>query len=117
MSRSHAWITFFIACLACTPEEKRVPSDILPVDTMKTLVWNMTEAGEYALYQKEKDSALKSLNTAYFIEVLKMHHLDKTTFIKSFDYYQSHPYLNKILFDSITAYAARKRTGIYKKIE
>jgi hypothetical protein len=117
MSKSCAWIIFFIACIDCTPEERRIPSDILPVDTMKTIVWNMTEAGEYALYQKEKDSTLKSLNTAYFIEVLKIHHVDKTTFIKSFDYYQSHPYLNKILFDSISAYSARQRTELYKKKE
>jgi hypothetical protein len=103
--------------LACTPDDKKVPDDILPVDKMKLIVWDMTQAGEYAAYRRDKDTAHKPLNTGYFNEVLKIYHLDKKDYFKSFDYYQSHPVLNKILFDSVAAYGDRKRFLLYKKIQ
>lgn len=113
MRISHACI-IFIFPLACTSKEKQIPSDILPVDKMKLVVWNMTQAGEYALYQKEQDTLLKTLNTVYFNEVLEMYQVEKSTFIKSFDYYQSHPSLNKMLFDSVSAYSTRQRGRLYE---
>jgi hypothetical protein len=82
---------------------------------MKVIIWELTLAGEYASHQKEEDTTIKSLNTAYFSEVLSMHHIDKSTFTKSFDFYQTHPALNRTLFDSVTAYAERQRPQIYKQ--
>lgn len=102
---------FFIRC---TPEDQRIPPEILTVDTMKLIVWHLIEAGEYATSLKEKDTSIKLLNTTYFSEVLKLHHIDKNNFLKSFNFYQSHPYFNNILFDSVNAYALRQRNKIYK---
>jgi hypothetical protein len=98
----------------CTPEHKKIPKDILPVDSMKIIVWQLIEAGDYATFLKRKDTTIKSFNTAYFNQVLQLHRLDKPTFFKSFDFYQSNPYFNNILFDSVNAYAQRQRSEIYK---
>lgn len=102
-------------CFACTPKDKRIPKDILPVDSMKIIVWHLMEAGEYSAYLKEKDSTMKTFNTTYFAEVLKLHHLDKNDFVKSFNFYQNNPYYNDILFDSVNAYATRQRVELYKR--
>lgn len=98
----------------CTPKDKIIPPDILPVNTMKIIVWHLTLAGDYATSLKEKDSSIKKLNTAYFSEVLKLHHIAKNNFIKSFNFYQNNLYFNQILFDSVNAYASRQRNEIYK---
>ncbi len=93
---------------------KNYLSEILPVDSMKIIVWHLIEAGDYSTFLKEKDTTVKSLDTKYFSQVLKLHHIDKNKFFKSFNYYQSHPYFNNILFDSVNAYASRQRNEIYK---
>jgi hypothetical protein len=98
----------------CTPKDKRIPENILPIDSMKIIVWQLIETGDYATFLKGKDTTIKSLNTAYFSQVLQLHHLDKPAFFKSFDFYQTHPYFNNILFDSVNAYAQRQRGQIYK---
>jgi hypothetical protein len=104
-------------CFACTPADKKIPPDILPIDTMKVLIWEMTQAGEYAGYLRERDTTIKSLNTAYFSAVLKLHHLEKNKFYTSFHFYQAHPTINKILMDSVSAYSSRQRTEAYKILE
>jgi len=87
----------------------------MPVNKMKVIVWDMVQAGAYASYRKETDTAVKIINTAYMAEVLKMHNINKADFFKSFNYYQAHPLLNKELFDSISAYSQRQRNDVYKK--
>ncbi len=98
----------------CSSEDRRIPADIISIDSMKIIVWHLIEAGDYASDVKSKDSTIKTLNTSYFSGVLKLHHLDKFTFVKSFNYYQVHPKFNSILFDSVTAYAQRKRGDMFK---
>ena len=117
MNKALAYITCLVLCLACTPEDQKIPPDIISIDTMKVLVWELTLAGEYASHQREEDTTIKFLKTAYFSEVLAIHHLDKNSFAKSFNFYEAHPYLNKILIDSVNYYASRQRTELYKKKE
>lgn len=100
---------------ACTPEDEKVPDKILSIDSMKVIMWDLSQAGAYASFLKEKDTAVKKFNTAYFAEALQIHHLSKEAFFKSFDFYQKRPLLNKQLFDSVSAYAQRKRNESYQK--
>jgi hypothetical protein len=116
MSKISVAIIIFLFFVRCTPQDKKIPSEILPVDSMKIIVWHLIEAGDYATSVKEKDTTIKSLDTKYFSEVLKLHHIDKSSFFKSFNFYQSHPYFNNVLFDSINAYASRQRNEIYKNM-
>jgi hypothetical protein len=115
MNRVLQCFIVFCAFAACTPEDKRIPKDILPIDKMKFIVWDLAQAGAYASYQKEKDTTVKILNTTYLAEVLKMHNISKTDFFKSFNFYQAHPLLNQQLFDSVNAYAGRQRVELYKR--
>ena len=117
MKQSVILILFVGLMAACTSEDKKIPDDVLPVDSMKLVVWDLIQAGSLASVLKEKDTTIKKLNTAYFAEVLKLHKISKENFFKSFDFYQAHPSLNGQLFDSINNYAQRRRGDIYKKME
>src|SRR4249919_2119407 len=102
-------IAIICAFIACTLKEKEIPEDIMPINKMKLIVWDMAQAGAYATYLKENDSATKVVNTGYLAEVLKLYNITKTDFYKSFNFYQQHPVLNKELFDSVSAYAQRQK--------
>ena len=105
----------FCAFAACAPKEKEIPKEILPINEMKVIVWDMIQAGAYADYLKEKDTTIKTLNTTYLTKVLKLHNIVKEDFFKSFNFYQAHPILNKELFDSVTAYAQRGKVDMYRR--
>lgn len=110
---------FTVICIlvACTTQDKKIPKEIMPVDKMKIVVWDMVQAGNYAAILKEKDTSIKKINTAYTAEVLKLHNISKSEFFKSFDFYVAHPELNKQLFDSLNAYGQRQRANLYKKMQ
>ena len=107
----------FAAFASCSPKEKKIPKDILPVNKMKFIVWDMIRAGAYSENVKEKDTAIKILSTAPLAQVLKLHNIKKEDFFKSFDFYQAHPPLNKELFDSVSAYGQRQRGDLYRSKE
>ena len=108
-------IAFFMLA-SCTPKEKKIPKDIMPIDKMKLIVWDMAEAGAYTECAKEKrKDTSKTLSTASLEQVLKLHKITKEDFFKSFTFYQSHPLLNKELFDSVNSYSQRKRNELYRR--
>lgn len=108
-------VLIFLFAVSCATNDTKVPKDILPVDKMKTIVWDLIQTGEYANSLKEKDTTKKSLNTSYFSQALQLHHISKTDFFKSYNFYEKHPVLNKELFDSVNAYAQRQRNELYKR--
>jgi len=103
--------------IACTTKDKKIPKDIMGINEMKLIVWDLSQAGAYASMLKEKDTSIKTVNTAYLAEVLKMHSISKKDFFTSFDFYQQNPVLNKELFDSVNAHAQRQRGSLYKREE
>jgi hypothetical protein len=115
MKRCLIYIVLIFLVTACTIKDKKIPEDIMPVNKMKLIVWDLIQAGAYASSLKEKDTSIKNINTAYLAEVLKLHNVNKNDFFKSFNFYQQHPTLNKELFDSVSAYAQRQRTELYKR--
>lgn len=108
-----AFIYFFVSC---TPEDQKVPEGILSIDSMKIIVWDLTQAGSYGTTLSEKDTTKKEKENILFGEVLQLHKISKPDFFKSFNFYQAHPLLNQILFDSVNAYAERQRSEMYKKM-
>jgi hypothetical protein len=109
------FIVMFYAFGSCISEDNKIPKDILPLNKMKLIVWDMTQAGEYALYLQQKDTTKRKYTTTYLTEVLKLYKINKEDFFKSFKYYQSHPILNQQLFDSVSAYAQRQRVDMYRR--
>lgn len=108
-------IVFFIVffCAACNPDSK-IPDDVIGIDKMKLIMWDMIRAGELARNNAWKDSVTFK-TTQSFQQVFSIYSITKDNFYKSYKYYEEHPDQNKILMDSITAYASRKRADLFVK--
>jgi Domain of unknown function (DUF4296) len=63
-----------------------------------------------------KDTAknLQEESIHYYEKVFRLHKTTKEQFEKSYRYYQSRPELAHVLFDSISAQAARRRYEVFK---
>lgn len=102
---------------ACTSKNE-MPENIIGIDKMKTIIWDMAHADALAQLQFKKDTgSLKIKTIELYQQVFKIHGINKDIFYTSYRYYQEHPDKNKILMDSVTSYAGRKRSDLYKKME
>ena len=103
-----------IYCAACSSPNK-IPDDIMDVNKMKPIVWDMMRANSLSQNLRKTDTNLVKKETlANYERVFKVHGVTKETFFKSYNYYLQHPDKNKILMDTLVAYANRQRTELYK---
>lgn len=102
-------IIFFTAC----SHSDKVPANILSPERMKPILWDMLAADQLVLSRDVgKTDSLKDLATNKFEEVFAAHKISKETFYKSFRYYEEHPDVLKVLFDSVSAYGTRMRGNL-----
>jgi len=108
-------------CFSCT--SNKIPSDILGIDKMKTIIWDMTRAGMLSREQYKKQ-LIKKDSASYFIktkenyqQVFNIYGITKDEFYKSYKYYLDHPDKNKILMDSVSAYSNRQREDLYRRLK
>src|SRR5689334_17033833 len=106
-------VCIFAACKS----PNKIPDDIISIDKMKMIVWDMTQAGAFSenKFGKYRDS-LKIKTTEMFQQVFAIYGITKDEFYKSYRYYEGHPDKNKILMDSVSAYASRHRVELYKRL-
>ena len=121
------WVSFviLICLLAACRSPNKIPNDIIGIDKMKFIVWDMIRAGALAENQYGKDTGkaklkssdmLKFKNVELFQQVFIVHKISKDQFYKSYRYYEEHADKNKILMDSVSAYANRQRQELYKRL-
>jgi hypothetical protein len=94
-----------------------MPTDIIGIEKMKFIVWDMERAGILAEeeHRKDKDSiTLTHAKMELYQQVFNLYHITKDEFYQSFRYYEEHPDKHKILLDSLSAYAGRERQNLYK---
>lgn len=111
-------ICILMLCLlvSCSSEDE-IPTDVIPVAQMKFIMYDVLRAQEVANLTNAKDSAKAKFRAAeLYQQVFTIHKVSKDDFFKSFKFYESHPDKNKILFDSVSAYANRKRQDLYMKM-
>ena len=110
------WLSCFLTfAFACSSGS--LPDGVLPPDKMMPIVYDLIKADEYVNGYLLSDSAAQpnETYTRMHQQVFSIHKIDKTTFYTSFKYYQQHPDINKVLFDSIHAYANRQQNLLYQK--
>lgn len=109
---------FMLVLIACSDPGK-IPPDIMGYDKMKFIVWDLINAGEYAKLKIPLDSTgrLRDSSEIYFQKIFKSYQITKEEFYKSYHYYEAHPDKNKILMDSVSNYAQRKRMEVYNTIK
>lgn len=97
---------------------KETPSQaMIPFDTMKQVMWDMTVAGEYAYFALTKDSTKLTRADALLIysKAFAIHHITPEQFKWNLDQYARDPDLEKRLMDSLQQYANKQREEYYKK--
>ena len=90
---------------------------LLDINEMKLIVWDMLKADELYTMQQAKDSTLRiqKKNLEYYEKIFAYHKISRSTFYKSFTYYEAHPLEMKELLDSIEQYATRERNRSFMR--
>jgi hypothetical protein len=90
---------------------------LLDINEMKLIVWDMLKADELYTMQQVKDSSLRiqKKNLEYYEKIFAYHKISQSTFYKSFTYYEAHPLEMKELLDSIEQYATRERNRSFMR--
>jgi hypothetical protein len=95
----------------------KLPKNVLPLYSMKVVVFDFITADEWNNARSATDSVfLKSKNKLKaYQQVLAIHHITKTVFDSSLNYYEQHPDVFKTLMDSVNAYASRLKDSAAPK--
>ena len=108
-------IFFLIGCTNTT----KVPGNVLSMNKMEVILWDMIQAERFNALFQIKDSASKNIALEKFKlyeQVFVIHKTSKDEFIKSYKYYLGRPDLSKVMFDSITAKAERLKAETYRPV-
>lgn len=110
-------LTFlFVSSLLACASPNKIPDDVLGINEMKPIVWDLMVAGSLSQMLHTKDTvALKKETFVQYANVFSVHHITKDQFYHSYTYYLQHPDKNKILMDSVTEYSNRKRELMFEK--
>lgn len=95
-----------------------LPSGILRANQMQAVLWDVIRAETYATQYIKKDS-LKNAdleNAKLQQQIFATHNISREDFYDSYQYYNKHTELMRILLDSITTRGERERyTTLYSK--
>jgi hypothetical protein len=104
--RATLWFTVFVffSLTACQKKET-IPPDILKPAQMQSVLWDMMRADQFVQqFIALKDTTInaddKSLEL--YSEIFAIHKISKEEFVRSFNYYNTHPKLLRPLMDSIS---------------
>jgi hypothetical protein len=109
--KNFAYIIFFLFFAACVGKNNP-PSDIIQKDSMKSVMWDMIQADQYAKLFLAKDSSkinVKEETIKLYQQVFQIHHITKNDFEKSYQYYLAHQDLYKVIFDSLAVQNMRQQ--------
>lgn len=91
-------IVFIVAC-----SEGR-PSDVLPQEKMREVMWDMMKAGEFMeAYILNRDTSIDKAAEAmaWNNKVYELHNITRAQFEKSYAYYKDHPAMMKQILDTL----------------
>lgn len=100
-------LVFIFICCSKSP----VPKDILGLNKMQKVVYELMQVDEYLNNFVVKDSStdIKKKRSIYYEQVFKLNNTNRKEFYTSYKYYQQHPDMQKVLFDSLSAKADRRK--------
>lgn len=104
-------LILLVFSISCKNNSKNIDQQVIPINNMRKIVWDMFKADEYYVRISSKDSLDKSQtgNLKLYDQVFRSYGISKKQFYNSYQYYQSHPDLFKTLIDSVDALAKRQR--------
>jgi len=104
----------FVVALLFSCGSKEESGTILTTAKMQDVMWDMLLADAFTEKYLKTDSSKKELaqNAALQQKVFELHKITKGDFYKSYNYYNNHPDLMRIILDSIGVKADRERNGL-----
>ncbi len=107
--RKHVAISLMIifAFLGC--EKKPTENDIIALNDMKVILWDMSNADAFFNQISLTDSVHKTraMTIQLYEQVFLSHNITKKQFYNSYQYYETKPDKLKTLMDSVVAYGER----------
>jgi len=105
-------IVYFLA-LACSS----TPKHVLPVNTMKVVMFDMLKADDWYARIIVGDTLMQRVkeDIPLYEQVFAVHKLTKKEFFDSYHYYEAHPVAYKELIDSLESYANNQKLKMLKK--
>ena len=113
-------VIFMIILFAACSNRSSIPGDVIPMDSMTLIMKDIIIANEYAMVNIPKDSTKKDkilANQQLLDGVFKIHHVTRESFQNSYQFYESRPDMNKTIFDSLSAYANRRKNELYRPLK
>ena len=109
------WTLVICLLMVACSNDGAVPKDILPPARMQNVLWDLIQADKFSVLFLSKDSAknVKEERIRLYEDVFRIHHISKEEFEKSYKFYLSRPDISKVMFDSLAAFANRKRADVY----
>ena len=104
-------IVLLIACNNGTPK------NVLPVNTMKVVMFDMLKADEWYARKLVGDTLMLKVieDIPLYEQVFAVHEITKKEFFDSYHYYEAHPVAYKELVDSLESYANLQKLKTLKK--
>jgi len=104
-------IVSFLA-LACSS----TPNNVLPVNTMKVVMFDMLKADDWYARIIVGDTLMQRVkeDIPLYEQVFAVHKLTKKQFFESYHYYESHPVAYKELIDSLESYGNNQKLKMLK---
>ena len=107
-------ICLCLAAVVCSCGGKQPKGTVLATGKMQEVMWDMFLADAFTDKYLKTDSSKKELaqSAALQKKIFELHKISKEDFYVSYDYYNNHPDLMRIMLDSISAKGERERGGI-----
>ncbi len=104
-------VVLLVAC------NSRLPKNVLPVNTMKVVMFDMLKADEWYARKLAGDTLMLRMkdDIPLYEQVFAVHKLTKKEFFDSYHYYEAHPVAYKELVDSLESYANNQKLKTLKK--
>ena len=109
-------VLFLVVFLAACSNRDDIPNDIIPPDSMCSIMKDVIIAEQYSNQYIAKDSLKRDklkANQDLLEGIFKIHHTTRMEFKNSLTFYESRPDLNKRIFDSLAADASRHKADLY----
>jgi len=108
---------FFVFAISCAGE--KIPKQVLPINDMSKIMWDLIKMDEYFIRITAKDSLnkLAKENIRLYDQVFRSYGIERKKFYDSYAYYTAHPEQYKVLIDSMEAISTRQRTTFQQKTQ
>jgi hypothetical protein len=100
--------TALLLIVAC--KSRRVPEGVIKPEKMEAIMWDMIQAGEflngYVLFRDTTTNQVLE-SQRWYDKIYSLHNTSREEFIRSYEYYRTHPRLMQEVFDSMAVYEDR----------